>query len=99
MVHVTEGPVSKTQRADALAITRHVVVLLRLTVGAGNRILYGEVVDPDKRSSHPFHGLAGLSAALRDSLAAVIAPRDDARDRESACDPGRPPNPEERVER
>ena len=69
-------------RADALATTRHVVVLLRLAVGAGGRILYGEVVDPDTQKGHPFHRLAGLPTALREWLAAVIPLEETAHEEE-----------------
>jgi hypothetical protein len=59
--------------ADALAATRHVVVLLRLTVGTGGRILHGEVVDPETSQSRSFHGLAGLPTVLRRWLEAAAA--------------------------
>ena len=76
----------EVHRADALAATRDLVVLVRLTVGAGGRVLYGEVVDPDTRKGHPFRGLAGMSAALREWLAAVFVPQETPQDEEA--DPG-----------
>ena len=63
--------------ADALAATRHVVVLLRLTVGASGRVLYGEVVDPETRQGMPFHGLAALPRVLRSLLAAAASTAED----------------------
>ena len=61
-------PVPELRRSEPLAATRQLVVLLRLTVGADGRVLYGEVVDPETGAARPFHGLDGVSGALRDWL-------------------------------
>ncbi len=66
-----------TQWDDLLAATRHVVVLLRLTVGTGGRVLYGEVVDPDTRKGLPFHGLVELPTVLRRWLEVAGPPGED----------------------
>ncbi len=67
-------------RADTLAATRTVVVLLRLAVGAGDRILHGEVVDPETHTSRSFHRLPGLPVVLRDWLPALLVSQDIAHD-------------------
>jgi hypothetical protein len=75
--------VSHAGPTDALSATQALVVLLRLTVGIGGRVLYGEVVDPETHQGRPFRGLAGLLAALREWLAATVAPQKSAQDEES----------------
>lgn len=63
---MAEGPVS-----ERLAARRDLVVLLRLVVGAGGRVIYGEVVDT-RRSQRRFVGEQGLVAVLRGLLGSEI---------------------------
>lgn len=50
---------------EALSANREVIVVLRLLVGSDGRIVYGYILDPDRRTAGPFR-LSGLSQALRD---------------------------------
>jgi hypothetical protein len=51
--------------SDELSSTRHVVVVLRLVVGADGRIKRGEILDPTQRPPERFVGLAGLGDVLQ----------------------------------
>jgi len=86
---VSERPVT-----DLLAARRDLVVLLRLVVEAGGRVIYGEVVDT-RRPPRRFVGERGLVAAIRGlrtvgESPVIEAPR--ARD-----EPGRVPNKRRRL--
>ena len=51
-------------RPDSLSTTRHFVLVLRLVLAPGERLVHGYVVDPETRSSTPFVGLNGLSRVV-----------------------------------
>jgi len=55
-------------RADSLAAMHHLVVVLRLVVDTGGRVVHGEVMEPAAASGHRFVGLTGLAGAVRDAI-------------------------------
>lgn len=65
-------PVPEPRRSEELASTRHLLVLVRLTVGAEDEILYGEVVDTDTGAAVPFHGIHGVPRALQEWLVMAL---------------------------
>jgi hypothetical protein len=66
-----EAWVPGTPDLDALASRREVTVVLRLVIGSGNRLLYGQVVDVIDGPQPGFRGWAGLTQGLRRWLSAT----------------------------
>jgi hypothetical protein len=61
--------VAEVSRAERLASTHHLVVVLRLVVETGGHVLYGEVMPVAGDRGHRFVGLAGLGPAVLGSVA------------------------------
>ena len=59
-------------RADRLAATQTIVVLLRLVADAGGNVLYGEVMDPAGDGGCRFVGYAGIGEAVRACLSGWV---------------------------
>lgn len=49
---------------DPLSTTRHFVLVLRLVLAPGKRLVHGDVVDPETGWSRPFVGLSGMSKVV-----------------------------------
>jgi hypothetical protein len=64
--------VGEGSRADRLAATQHIVVLLRLVADAGGNVLYGEVMNPAGDSGCRFVGYAGIGEAVRACLSSWV---------------------------
>jgi len=76
------------RRGELLAGTRDLVVLVRLSVDPRQRVLHGEVVDPDTWRSQPFRGLAGVPGALEAWITATLGPEPRPDDDPGVIEPG-----------
>ena len=64
-------PVAKEPQAEQLGNTRQFVVVLGLVIDRVGRVLYGEVVDPQRDGRYRFIGLDGIPTAVSDWLREV----------------------------
>lgn len=86
---------SEVPVAETLAARRDLVVLLRLVVEAGGRVIYGEVVDT-RRPPSRFVGEQGLVAAIR-SLCGSGVPAAPIGGPRTRGEPARVPNKRRRL--
>jgi hypothetical protein len=61
--HVPEEP-----QAELLGATRRVVVVLGLVIDRVDKVLYGEIVDPQAKGKYRFVGSDGIGGAINDWL-------------------------------